>query len=344
MPVKLNSSAGGSVTLDVPATATDTTLTLPVTGGSLAGAGPITTSGLTQNTSRLLGRTTAGTGAVEEITVGAGLSLSGGTLSSTDAGGTVTSVAVSGGATGLTVSGSPITTSGTITLAGTLAASNGGTGATTLAANNVLLGNGTSPLQVVAPGTAGNVLTSNGTTWASATPAGGGSWIWLSTVVANNSATVDIDTNINSTYDVYAIVASNANTSVSGDLQAFFRTAGSYFSADYNSYFATSNASFTGGPVSGSGFASLIGQGSIRMSGNNAISINGPFNFVLFLYSPSVDGIRKSVSFSGVSSAGRGISGCGGCTGFTTPVTGIRFTGPANITSGTFRLYGIKNS
>jgi hypothetical protein len=35
MPVKLNSSAGGSVTLDVPATATDTTLTLPVTGGTL---------------------------------------------------------------------------------------------------------------------------------------------------------------------------------------------------------------------------------------------------------------------------------------------------------------------
>ena len=43
-------------------------------------------------------------------------------------GGTVTSVALSGGSTGLTVSGSPITTSGTITLAGTLAVANGGTG------------------------------------------------------------------------------------------------------------------------------------------------------------------------------------------------------------------------
>jgi hypothetical protein len=43
-------------------------------------------------------------------------------------GGTVTSVALSGGTTGLTVSGSPITTSGTITLAGTLAVANGGTG------------------------------------------------------------------------------------------------------------------------------------------------------------------------------------------------------------------------
>jgi hypothetical protein len=48
-----------------------------------------------------------------------------------------------------------------------LPASQGGTGATTLTANNVLLGNGTNPVNFVAPGTNGNVLTSNGTTWAS---------------------------------------------------------------------------------------------------------------------------------------------------------------------------------
>ena len=45
--------------------------------------------------------------------------------------GTVTSVDMSGGTTGLTTSGGPITGSGTITLAGTLAVANGGTGATT---------------------------------------------------------------------------------------------------------------------------------------------------------------------------------------------------------------------
>jgi hypothetical protein len=57
---------------------------------------------------------------------------------------------------------------------GTLPVANGGTGATTLTANNVILGNGTSAVNFVAPGTTGNVLTSNGTTWASAVlPAGG---------------------------------------------------------------------------------------------------------------------------------------------------------------------------
>lgn len=64
-------------------------------------------------------------------------------------------------------------TGGSITGITDLAVADGGTGASTLAANAVLLGNGTSALQTVAPSTSGNVLTSNGTTWTSATPAGG---------------------------------------------------------------------------------------------------------------------------------------------------------------------------
>lgn len=55
---------------------------------------------------------------------------------------------------------------------GTVPVAKGGTGRTSLTANNVLLGNTTAGVQFVAPGTSGNVLTSNGTTWASAAPAG----------------------------------------------------------------------------------------------------------------------------------------------------------------------------
>jgi hypothetical protein len=46
--------------------------------------------------------------------------------------------------------------------------SSGGTGAYTLTANNVIIGNGTSAVGFVAPGTSGNLLTSDGTTWTSA--------------------------------------------------------------------------------------------------------------------------------------------------------------------------------
>ena len=65
--------------------------------------------------------------------------------------------------------GLPLTTGVT----GTLPVANGGTGAATLTANNVLLGNGTTAVQFVAPSTTGNVLTSNGSTWTSAAAAGG---------------------------------------------------------------------------------------------------------------------------------------------------------------------------
>ena len=54
--------------------------------------------------------------------------------------GTVVSVGVSGGTTGLTTSGGPVTGSGVITLAGTLAVANGGTGATTAPAALASLG------------------------------------------------------------------------------------------------------------------------------------------------------------------------------------------------------------
>ena len=57
----------------------------------------------------------------------------------------------------------------TTNVTGTLPVANGGTGSATLTANNVILGNGTSAVAFVAPSTSGNVLTSNGTTWTSAT-------------------------------------------------------------------------------------------------------------------------------------------------------------------------------
>lgn len=70
------------------------------------------------------------------LTAGSGVSITNGagsiSISATGSGGTVTSVNVSGGTTGLSFSGGPVTTSGTITMAGTLAATNGGTGATSL--------------------------------------------------------------------------------------------------------------------------------------------------------------------------------------------------------------------
>lgn len=70
-----------------------------------------------------------------------------------------------------------------LTLGAALPVASGGTSLTTLTANNVILGNGTSAPTFVAPSTSGNVLTSNGTTWQSTAPASGFS------VAANNTFT-----------------------------------------------------------------------------------------------------------------------------------------------------------
>jgi len=53
---------------------------------------------------------------------------------------------------------------------GVTAVAQGGTGLTTLTANNVILGNGTSNPIFVAPGSSGNTLISTGTTWVSGAP------------------------------------------------------------------------------------------------------------------------------------------------------------------------------
>ena len=109
----------------------------------------------------------AGTDA-DNFTVGGNLSVTGTTTATgaiTATGGVVGNV--TGNLTG-NVTGNTSGTAANVT--GTVEVANGGTGLTTLTANNVILGNGTSTPSFVAPSTSGNVLTSNGTTWSSAAP------------------------------------------------------------------------------------------------------------------------------------------------------------------------------
>ena len=119
------------------------------------------------------------------ITDGAGAGAAVINANPSETGGTVTSVGGTGTVNGISLSGT-VTSSGNLTLGGalsgvnlasqvtgTLPVANGGTGQTALTLNNVVLGNGTSAVQVVAPGTSGNVLKSNGSTWTSAAEAAG---------------------------------------------------------------------------------------------------------------------------------------------------------------------------
>jgi hypothetical protein len=85
-------------------------------------------------------------------------------------------------------------TGGTISGLGTaIPVASGGTGSSSLAANNVLLGNGTSALQVVAPGASGNLLRSNGTTWVSGAPSASFSVVFDGGIPYNSTTPISID-------------------------------------------------------------------------------------------------------------------------------------------------------
>lgn len=120
-------------------TGTVTSVNLTAGTGVSVSGGPITSSGaitVTNTAPDQVVSLTAGTnvtitGTYPSFTIAA----TGGSGS-----GTVTSVDASGGTTGLSFSGGPITTSGTLTLGGTLAVANGGTGATTASGARTSLG------------------------------------------------------------------------------------------------------------------------------------------------------------------------------------------------------------
>lgn len=111
-------------------------------------------------------------------------------------------VAPAGTLTGTTLASNIVTSS--LTSVGTIASgvwngtvidvAHGGTGLATLTANNVILGNGTSTPNLVAPSTSGNILTSNGTTWTSAVPAAAAAGTLTGTTLAANVVTSSLTT------------------------------------------------------------------------------------------------------------------------------------------------------
>ena len=169
----------------------------------------------------------------------------------------------------------------------------------------------------------------------------------LSTVTASNSATVDLETTFDSTYDDYIIMISDyVPATDQTDLYMQYKISGSYqsSSSSYNTvyvynYQSSSSISIenTGGTTSYIMVARFLG---------NAYNEVGQFKITL---SNVHDTGRATPAYcygtckngSGESQGGfsHGIDASGGA------VTGVRFkSSSGNITSGNFRLYGVAKS
>jgi hypothetical protein len=241
------------------------------------------------------------------------------------------------------VTGLPLTTGVT----GTLPVANGGTGATSLTANNVLLGNGTSAPQAVAPSTAGNILTSDGSTWASTAPAAGGPtagyWVLLKTVTASTGVNSwDLTNCMSSTYETYLIegnldygnVVSESNFVLRAyDGSTLKTTAYTYGVGGREGTTAWSNSnnvayvSMTGG--SSDGYATIGLQTYIKRVSSPA-GLNGVFT------------ASGQIAFG--SPNGRGAFFTGG--NYITNLTGVKIydLGASATRTGTLKVWGFKES
>lgn len=230
-------------------------------------------------TQKLLGRYSSGTGVIEQITISTGLALDGsGNLTASGSGGTVTSVNVSGGTTGMTFSGGAITTSGTITMSGTLDADNGGTGQSTYTVGDILYASAATTLTKLNSGTAGTFLRSAG----AASPVA-----WSAVVFPNSAITGDIlYASAANTYSALAGVATG-NALISGGVST---------APSWGKIGLTTHVSGTLPVANGGTGATTFTAGHILYgNGTGAVTTNAAL-----MYTSSVFRVQNSTSGTGV--------------------------------------------
>ena len=210
-------------------------------------------------------------------------------------------------------------------------------------------GTATGFLQAV--GSSGNVLTSDGTNWASTAPAGGGgAWEFVSNTAVSSQTSVTIS-GMDSTYDYYEIHCGDLRATTNGSLQFMIRT-----STNNGTSFDSGGSDYTHAAFG------ISSSGSIYYSGSQA---NDKINMMPFeagwFYSKSNDYIIWKVYRPNNSSTGPGIGWeahyCNsnprafyaagyGHRDAAYACTAIQIYNTRNSDSftGNFRLYGLKQS
>lgn len=170
-------------------------------------------------------------------------------------------------------------------------------------------------------------------------------WVYLSTVTASASATVDLETTLNSTYDRYAIVITDYQPATnSTDIWVRLKIAGSYH-AGASDYYWT-RVSQTTSTTIGTNHA-----GDTKMPIVNSVSNTATrkASGIIYLDTPSSTSISKQISWDLAYSTGTDVpaysKGMGIDISSTGAVTGVRIlSSSGNITTGTFVLFGLRKA
>jgi|TARA_R110000823_G_scaffold180316_1_gene312627 hypothetical protein len=196
-------------------------------------------------------------------------------------GGTVTSVSGSGGSTGLTLTGGAITTSGTLTLGGTLNAVGGGTGQSSYAVGDILYASSTTALSKLNIGSAGQVLkvASGVPSWAADSNSGG--TVTSITNAADSGTGSAITTSGTFTYTG----GTNVTTSVTGTTVTI-NTSATTNLGTVTSITTPTDGGLTGGTIITTGelrlknYAALSDDTLMAWDNSNNQLINAPITFV----------------------------------------------------------------
>jgi hypothetical protein len=221
----------------------------------------------------------------------------------------------------------------TTAITGTLGADHGGTGTATLTLNNVLLGNGTSAVQFVAPGTSGNVLTSNGTTWSSTAAVGG-----ITTIASGNlSSTAITITSIPATYSYLVLQITNGSHDNASARQPIVRV-----STDNGSNYDSTVGSYTGHKVTSTTWGTLAtaGLASLTDGATNTAAQTFGATIVIEAYhgGPNMRWHARMINNTTEH------QDFGTYVGSTSAINAIQIalSGAGNFDAGTYALYGIK--
>lgn len=194
---------------------------------------------------------------------------------------------------------------------------------------------------MLAVGTAGQVLQTNGAGAPSWVTPAGGAMVFLSEIIVSSAATADIETTFDSTYDEYVLVATNVKSAFDSQqlrcrlkINDTYQTTVGYYNHQNQS--RSNSASYSA--------TNKNGDTEIVLATTTGSASTESIHFRMHISNPTSTTRHHSIDYQGAQVDANGASSFVNGVGHyntTGALTGVRIYCASGNLSGTFRLYGI---